>query len=389
MTYRDAPRKRRHTSMRIAMILACAGIFAACSNSAATLAPTQGSTTSATGSPATATSATGSPATAAPSPSKASKKLGLILAQNNVARWTFDSKGFTDMATQLGDTYTVVGSNASAATQSNQVDAMITSKVDALVLTPVDIATAGSLFAKAKDAGIPTVDYNFIVPNISPNYIIARRAVDFGVFEAQAAVKAFPTGNYVIVGGDPGTSVAMDEVTGYMQVLQPFIDSGKIKIVSQKMNLNWSPSLAQAQVEEALVKTGNNIQAILAGSDSMAIPAMTALKNAGLLGKVFVSGVDCDLANIQAIAQGFQSVCIWTDFYKMGQYAALAADAAARGIPLDLKELSNLPNGNVSVPTVMMETVVVDQPGLCSWLKSSQWVPFADAYKFVSPTPTC
>lgn len=365
--------------MRIAMILACAGVFAACSSSAATQAATQGSTTS----------ATGTPATAAASPSKVSKKLALILAQNNVARWAFDSKGFTDMATQLGDTSSVVGSNASAATQSNQVDAVITQKADALVLTPVDIATAGSLFSKAKDAGIPTVDYNFIVPNISPNYIIARRAVDFGVFQAQAAVKAFPTGNYVIVGGDPGTSVAMDEVTGYMQVLQPLIDSGKIKIVSQKMNLNWSPSLAQAQVEEALVKTSNNVQAVLANADSMAIGAMTALKNAGLLGKVFVSGVDCDLANIQAISQGFQSVCIWTDFYKMGQYAALAADAAARGIPLNLKELSTLPNGNVTVPTVMMETVVVDQPGLCSWLKSSQWVPFNDAYKFVSPAPTC
>ncbi len=363
-------------------------LVTACS-SAATPAPTAAPATAA---PATAAPATAAPATAepvTPAPTAESKTIAYLNADAVVSRWVFDEKGFKDEAAALGDEAVVVEAGGQAQTQSNQVDTMITKGVDAMVITPVDVGTAPALFTKAQAANIPTVDYNFIVPNVATAYVINRNAVEFGQIAAQQALKSHPTGNYIIVSGDQGTSVAQDETKGYMLVLQPEIDAGKIKIVSQKWNAGWSPASAQAQVEAALVKTGNQVEAVLSNNDGMAIGAMAALKAQGLLGKTFVSGVDCDLANVQAIAQGNQSVCIWTDFYLMGRYAAMAADAAARGTTLSLPGLTNAPNGSVTVPTITMPTVVVDQPGLCTWLKQSQWVPFDDAYKGVSPVPTC
>ena len=318
-----------------------------------------------------------------------SKTIAYLNADAVVSRWVFDEKGFKDQAAELGDEAIVLEAGGDAQTQTNQVESMITKGVDAIVITPVDVSTAPALFAKAEAAGIPTINYNFIVPDIAPAYIINRDAVEFGRIAAQEALKAHPSGNYVIVSGDQATSVARDETAGYMEVLQPAIDAGKITIVSQKWNAGWSPQSAQAQVEEALVKTSDKVEAVLSNNDGMAIGAMAALKAQDLLGKTFVSGVDCDLANVHAIAQGNQSVCIWTDFYQMGRYAAMAADAAARGTTLTLPELKDAPNGSVSAPTITMETVVVDQPGLCTWLKESEWVPFEDVYKDVSPVPSC
>jgi D-xylose transport system substrate-binding protein len=335
------------------------------------------------------TPAPATPAPETPAPTAAPKTIAYLNADAVVSRWVFDEKGFKDEAAALGDTAVVVEAGGNAQTQGNQVDTMITKGVDAMVITPVDVGTAPALYAKAQAANIPTVDYNFIVPDVPAAYVINRNAVEFGQIAAQQALKTHPSGNYIIVSGDQGTSVARDETKGYMLVLQPEIDAGKITIISQKWNAQWSPASAQAQVEAALVKAGNKVEAILSNNDGMAIGAMAALKAQGLLGKTFVSGVDCDLANVQAIAQGNQSVCIWTDFYLMGKYAAMAADAAARGTTPSVPGMTNAPNGSVSVPTITMPTVVVDQPGLCKWLKSSQWVPFDDAYKGVSPVPSC
>lgn len=319
-----------------------------------------------------------------------SLKLGLILAHSVVSRWQFDEQGFKDETAALGDEAIVVSSEDSAETQANQVDNMITQGVNALVITPVDAATAATLFEKAEEAGIPTVNYNFIVPDISPSYIIFRDAREFGQITAREALKEHPTGNYVLVSGDAANSVAVDTTAGYMDVLQPEIDAGNIKVVSQKYNTGWSPQSAQTQVEEALVATNNDIAAVLSNNDGMAIGAMQVLEQEGLLGEVFVSGVDADLPNIQAIAQGKQDITIWTNFYQMGQYAARAAHAAATNTTPDVDRLEPRNNGTAEdVPTVIMETVVVNQDNLCEWIKEWGWVTYEDAYKFVENPPDC
>ncbi len=316
-------------------------------------------------------------------------KIGFILAHGIVSRWQYDKNGFVDEAKNLGVEAIVVSSEGSAQTQASQVDNMITQGVNALVIAPVDVATASSLFQKVVDAGIPVVDYNFVVPDFAPSYIIFRDAIEFGEVTAKAALAMYPEGNYVIVSGDAAYSVALDTTKGYMNVLQPEIDAGKIKIVSQKFNPGWAPQSAQTQVEEALVKTNNDVKAILSNNDGMAIGAMSVLDQLGL-SKVFVAGVDADLANIQAIAQGKQTLTIWTDFYKMGQYGARAAVAAASGTQPDVPRLVKMDNGKAKeVPTVVMDAITVTQDNLCQWLKDHKWVSIEDSYKYVEDKSVC
>jgi D-xylose transport system substrate-binding protein len=334
-------------------------------------------------------SAGGSPGNSASGGKAGGVKIGLVLASTPVSRWKFDEQGFKDEAIKLGDTPVIVDSASTADAQTTAVDGMITQMVKALVIAPADVTTAASLFNLAKGAGIPTVDYNFLVPNYAPNYIVERDAVQFGEITAQQALKVQPTGNYVLVGGDPANSVATDTTQGYLDVLQPQVKAGKITIVSQDYNSGWSAELAQAQVEEALVKTNNNVAAVLSNNDGMAVGVEAALKNAGALGKTFVSGVDADLPNLQAIAEGQQAMTIWTDFTEMGNWAAQLADAAARHQTPKVPTLSSRLNGSVKVPTVVMPTIVVDQSNLLSWLKQYHWATCAQVYMYVANPPTC
>jgi D-xylose transport system substrate-binding protein len=260
----------------------------------------------------------------------------------------------------------VVSAQSDAQKQRGLVENMLTQGVDAMVITPVDINTAAQLFKMAKDAGIPTVDYNFVVPNSGADYVVARDAREFGRITAKQVLKDRPTGNYVIVSGDEGNSVARDTQAGYLDVLQPEIDAKRITVVSQQFNKNWDPQNALQQTEQALVKAHNAVDAVLVGNDGMAGGVMQALKAQGLLGKVVVSGIDADLANVQAIAKGEQSLTIWTDFAAMGEAAAKAADAAAR--KKTLPGVDGLrPAANGQPPTVIMPTIVVDKSNICEW----------------------
>ena len=374
--------RRRHLTETLALGLVVILAVGACGSSASP-SPTG---TASTGPGSTGPASTGPSASTSANATK--KTIAYLNADAVVSRWVFDEKGFKDEAAALGDDAVVVEAGGSVQTQTTQVESMITKQVDAMVITPVDVGTAASLFAKAASANIPAINYNFIVPNIKPAYIVAQQAHLMGTTAATMALKAHPTGNYVIVSGDAAQSVAQDETSAYMEVLQPQIDAGKITLVSQKFNAAWSPQGAQAQVEAALVKTNNKIDAVLSNNDGMAIAVMSALKPAGLLGKTFISGLDCDQPNLQAIAEGNQAVCMWTDFYEMGREAAQAADAAARGITLTLPDLKDQPNGSVTVPTVMMPVIAVTKDILCSWLKQYQWAPADKVYVNVT-APSC
>ncbi len=313
-------------------------------------------------------------------------KIGFVLASTPVSRWAFDVEGFKDKAAELGAEAIVVDSASTTQQQRAAIENMITRQVDAIVITPADVDTANTVFQLAADEGIPTIDYNFMVEGYAPDYTIARDAREFGQITAEEALEAHPTGKYVILSGDPANTVAQDTTAGYMDVLQPEIDAGNIEVVSQKFNAQWSPQSAQTQVEQALVQTGNVIDVVLSNNDGMAIGAMEALKNAGLEGQAFVAGVDADEPNLARIAAGDQTMTIWTDFYAMGAAAAEVAVAAAKGeVPsLDLTEVDL---GAGSVPTIMMDAVVINHENLASWLKESGWADCDAVFSEVADSP--
>jgi D-xylose transport system substrate-binding protein len=305
-------------------------------------------------------------------------KIGIIFVQDMVSRWKFDQQGFVDQVKALGAEPIVASAQSDPQKQRNLVESMITQQVDALVITPVDVTTAGELFKMAKDADIPTVDYNFVVPDSGADYLVARDAREFGRLVAEKAVKERPEGNYVIVSGDEATSVARDTQEGLLEGLKPQLDSGKVKIASQQYNTGWDPQKALGQAEQALVKTDNDVAAFLVGNDGMAGGVMQALQKESLLGKAFVSGIDADLPAVQAIAKGEQTVTVWTDFTKMGKAAADLAVAAAKG---EKPDVPNLTAGTDGEPgTVNMETILVDKPGLCEWLQQYKYYTVEQVY---------
>ncbi|HXD38561.1 MAG TPA: substrate-binding domain-containing protein, partial [Rhodanobacter sp.] len=158
-------------------------------------------------------------------------------------------------------------------------------------------------------------------------------------------------------GGAPTDNNAKILRQGQMQVLQPLIDKGDIKIVGDQWVPDWNPTRALGIVEDALTANANNIDAIVASNDAIAGGAVQALAAQRLAGKVAVSGQDADLAGVKRVVEGTQTMTVYKPLDQLATQAAKLAVDLARGEKPAYN--SHYDNGEKSVDSVLLQPVAL------------------------------
>ena len=275
-------------------------------------------------------------------------KVGFILATMNEERYTKDKNYFSDFAAAQGAEVEFASCDGKVDLQTSKVETLLSKNIDVLVIQPVTGEAASSVVALAKKDNVPVVAYDRMIKNADIDAYVTQNSFQVGVLQAQAAVKATQgKGNYVILMGEAGHSVA-DEITrGVFSVLDKY---PQIKVVVKQNHPNWSSSLALATVENALTKNKNNIQAVLANNDGMALGAVQALQEQKLTGKVFVAGADADLTAVKDILKNKQSMTVLKGIKPLAEGAVKVALSLAKKENLKFDEKQS--NGLKEVPVI-------------------------------------
>ncbi|PYB98221.1 LacI family transcriptional regulator [Pseudomonas protegens] len=184
------------------------------------------------------------------------------------------------------------------ANQIRIVEQMIVSKVNALVIAPADSKAMVPVIKKAVDAGITVINIdnqldpgvlkskNISVPFVGPDNRKGARLV------GEYLAKQLKAGDEVgIIEGVSTTTNAQQRTAGFKDAM----DAAQIKVVSLQSG-DWEIN-AGNRVASAMLSEYPNLKALLAGNDSMAVGAVSAVRAAGKAGKVQVVGYD----NINAI----------------------------------------------------------------------------------------
>jgi ribose transport system substrate-binding protein len=179
------------------------------------------------------------------------------------------------------------------------VEQMIVDKVNAIVIAPADSKAMVPVIKKAKDAGIVVVnidnqlDANVLkskdiqVPFVGPdNRKGARMVGDYLAKQLQ------PGDEVGIIEGVSTTTNAQQRTAGFKDAME----AAHMKVVSVQSG-DWEIDGGN-KVAAAMLSEYPDIKALLAGNDSMAIGAVSAIRAAGKAGKVLVVGYD-DLAAIK------------------------------------------------------------------------------------------
>lgn len=164
------------------------------------------------------------------------------------------------------------------------------------------------------------------------------------------------------MGGSPVDNNAKLFRQGQMNVLNPLIKEGKIKIVGDQWVDAWLAENALKIMENALTANNNKIDAVVASNDATAGGAIQALIAQGLAGKVAISGQDADLAGIKRIVAGTQTMTVYKPISKLANDAAEIAVTLGKGETPQSNAVLN--NGKKDVPSYLLTPIQVDKSNI-------------------------
>lgn len=196
----------------------------------------------------------------------------------------------------------VVDANRDNAKQQSQVEDFISKKVDAIVLTPYDSQAIGSAIVEANSASIPVFTAD-IASTSAQGKVVAHIASDNvqGGFQAgklicQAVGK---TGTVAIV-DEPEVTSVQDRVKGFKQALSQLCPG--VTVVAD-VDSGGTRTKASSDTGDIL-QAHKNLKGIFGINDDSALGALTAVRAAGLTGKVAIVGYDATPEARSAIAAG-------------------------------------------------------------------------------------
>jgi D-xylose transport system substrate-binding protein len=287
-------------------------------------------------------------------------KVAFLLSTLQEERYQKDKAYFEARAKKLGLDVIALAADNDNAKQLAQVEDVLTRGAKVVVVQPTDSAAAAAYVRLAHQHGAKLVAYDRAIFDGDLDYYVSHDSYEVGVLQARAALEATGgAGNFVILSGQSGHSVASEITRGVRETLAPAIARGDVHIVAEQSHSAWAPEQALRTVEDAIARTGGDIRAILANNSGMARGAVQAVTAAGM-SDVFIAGADADAANVNFVCEGKQSVEVLKDIRPLAETAAEVAAALAKGEAPPSKRTVHLGDGDVPVAAVQVVLVTPD-----------------------------
>lgn len=305
-------------------------------------------------------------------------KIGLLLDDLRISRWQTDRNYFVAKAMSLGTKVYVKSANGNVKKQIDQINNMIKRKVNVLVIIPTDSDSLSVPIAAAQAAGIKILAYDRLIKNADIDLYVSFNNVQVGEMQANAILSEKPKGNYFLLGGSPNDNNAHMFREGQMNVLQPAIDRGDIKIVGDEWATAWSSDVAQKHIAKFL-RNSSKLDAIVASNDGTAGGAIMALTSKNLAGKVIVSGQDAELGALRRIVKNLQIMTVYKPIKTLAEASAILAIKLANRENIETNSTIN--NGKKNVPAKLLTPVAVTNKNIRETVIADGYVSKKDIYK--------
>ena len=302
-------------------------------------------------------------------------KVCFLLKTMQEERYQHDKADFTAKAESLGAEVVFDSANNDEQAQLSKFENMLAKGCKVIVMQPVNTGTAGKMVKTANEEKVRVVGYDSMLVNGPLDMMVMQDSWAVGKLQGEAMLEWFKKhkgkveGNVALIMGQPGDSNAAAMSSGALELIKK---NPGLKLVVEQSHEGWSTDKAMATTENALTKYKNQVDAFICNNSGMARGVVAALDAQGLAStdKVFVAGSDADLANIQYVAQGKQTVEIWKKVKPLAETAAEIAVKLAQNPdkkPADLVKIDKtINNGAVEVPTVVTEIVPITKDNLDS-----------------------
>ncbi len=327
--------------------------------------------------------------------------VGIVLPTRDEPRWIKDETRFLEAFDELGVEVEILFSQGDSAQERANVEDLITKGVQVIILTPHDGTAAAAAAEAARDAGVKVISYDrLILDTEAVDYYVTFDSIAVGEAQAQYLVdKASGSGNplYLYAGAATDNNAFLF-FEGAWNVLQPKIADGTFVIKNSseaealqdkteltrdemgqiigQVTTNWDFNTAKNLAEANLTAAGAADKGdvfILAPNDGTARAIADAYAADADVASYVVTGQDAEIASVQYIIDGKQSMTVLKDVRTLVGDAIAAAIAYLEGSTPPETHTYN--NGVFDVPAKPSVVIAVDQDNVQEAIIGSGYWP--------------
>ncbi len=325
-------------------------------------------------------------------------KVGLSFSDFATERWKPEADLMSKLLKEKGYDVIVQEANHDVKLQNDQIDNMVSQGVKGLIVIAEDGDAAATAVDAAAKAGVKVIAYDRLIKTTAISAYISFNNTEVGRQEALGVMTALGIpgstkwtkenpAKIVLSGGSPTDNNAILVRNGQMEVIQPYIEQGIIKIVADQWVDNWDPATAEKMMENILTSIQNQVDGVIASNDGTALGELQALKAQGLAGKVPISGQDATADGCNSIVKGEQTVSVYKDIRLLSPMAVDMMDKLLKGQTIsDLVSytMAELTNDNTKTGNVManfLKVYQVNKDNVYDLIVKSCFQPYDDVYR--------
>ncbi len=304
--------------------------------------------------------------------------VGVAMPTNSLQRWNQDGQNMKAQLETAGYEVILEYANNDVALQISQIENMILSEVKVLVIASIDGGALGDVLKTASENSIPVIAYDRLITGTEyvdyytsfDNYRVGKFQGDF-IVEALDLENAEGPFNIEYFGGSPDDNNAHLFYQGAIDVLQPYVDAGKLVNPSGQKDfetvaiLGWGTDDAQARMDNLIngyYADGTPLDVVLSPNDSLALGIANSLTAAGFTEENWpvLTGQDCDIPNTINIINGKQSMSIFKDTRTLASKTVEMVGQILSGEEVEVNNTTDYDNGVKVVPSYLNDPVFAD-----------------------------
>jgi len=317
-------------------------------------------------------------------------QVGIVLPTKDEPRWIQDQTRFMDSLKSAGISAEVLFSQGDSAKEKANVETLITKGIKVLVICPQDGSAAAAAVDAAHKAKVKVISYDRLVMNTANvDFYTTFDCVSVGEAWGKFLVsKATGKGNNLyLYAGAASDNNAFLFFQGAWNILQPKIADGTFKIINSdkavalakkatltraeqsdiigQITTNWqfndAKSKAEANLTSATAAQKGTVY-ICAPNDGTARAIADAFAADKAVTKYWITGQDAEVASLQYIIDGKQSMTVFKDVRTLVADSIEAAKAYVAGkAPVATTKTDN---GKAQVATKAAAVVTVTKDNL-------------------------
>ena len=326
--------------------------------------------------------------------------VGVVLPTREEPRWIQDETRFEDAFAAAGYEVEILFSEGDSAKERTNVENLITKGVEVIIICPHDGTAAAAAAEAAHEAGVKVISYDRLIRDTDAvDYYVTFDSIAVGAAQAQYLVdKASGTDNPLyLYAGAASDNNAFLFFEGAWNVLQPKIADGTFYVVNSteavglqdnatltrdemgkiigQVTTEWDFDTAKTLAESNLTAASADDKGdvfILAPNDGTARAIADAFGADADVTSYVVTGQDAEIASVQYIIDGKQSMTVLKDVRTLVADAIAAAVAYLEGsMP---PETNTYNNGVIDVPAKPSEVISVDKDNVqAAIIDSGYW----------------